>query len=247
MSPLLLSLALLSPADQPPPGLAFLNGNPDLNLSGVIGEKLAAEAQGTQRLARVVSAQDLADLLNVSQTRCLVNADDAECMVQINETLKVRYVLVSDLRQLKDRMVLNLRVLDTETGKAGLRLNREYLTEKVLLDDVPALAKAVVGSLFKEAVPLKDTFAVELRQQRHRRLSLAGGGLLGALGLGFMVSAASAQNEAQQTWDQNPTKDRQSLEALFAAEASNQSRYLTGLGTSIVGLAVGLGGWWLWR
>jgi len=62
-----------------------------------------------------------------------------------------------------------------------------------------------------------------------------------------MLRAAAAQNKAQQTWDQNPNKDRQSLQALFDAEASNQSQYMNGLGTGVIGVAVGLGGWWLWR
>ncbi len=245
---LLLSFNLLAaPAIEPAPGLAFLNGNLDFSLSGIVGEKLAAEAQATKRLARVVSAQDLADLLNVSQTRCLVDADDAECMVQINETLKVRYVLVSDLRALKDRMVLNLRVLDTETGKAGLRLNREYLTEKVLLNDVPKLAQAVVASLFKETVPLEDTFAIEINQRRNRRISYGAGGGLSLIGLGLMVAAAANQNQAQQTWDQNPNKDAAGLQALYDAESKHQSQYLLGLGTSVTGLALALGGWWRWR
>lgn len=249
MNALLLSLSLLA-AESPSvqgPGLAFLNGNPELALSGIVGEKLAASAQNLGRLSRVVSGQDMADLLNVSQTRCLVEAEDSDCMIQLSETLKVRYVLVSDLRRLEDRMVLNLRVLDTQSGKAGLRLNREYLSEAVLLADLPPLAKAAVGSLFGEAAVLTDTFKLELGRRRLRRISMGTGTLLSVAGVAMMVMAAAAQSAAQQNWDQEANKSRSSLQALLDAESANQSQYLMGLGTGTVGIALGIGGWWLWR
>jgi hypothetical protein len=251
MLTLILSLAAtpaaLSPAAEAAPGLALLDGNPDWALCAIVEGKLAAAAQNSKRLSSVVRGQDVRDLLNVSQTRCLLDANNAECLIDLTTTLKVDYVLVTDLRQLEDRILLSLRVLDTSKGKARLRITREYLSEGVLLDDIPALANAVVGSLFGETTVLKDTLTIELGHQRLRRISLGGGALLTVGGLGLMVASAAAQSSAQQTFDQNPNKDSTSLQALFDAESTNQSRYLLGVTSGVVGLGVAIGGWWLWR
>jgi hypothetical protein len=251
MYAVILSLAAIpvavSTGPEAAPSLALLDGNPDWALCAVVGSKLAASAQSSKRLSRVVSGQDLRDLLNVSQTRCLLDTDNADCLVDLTNTLKVRYVLVTNLRQLKDRIILSLRVLDTSDGTARLRINREYLSEAVLLDDVPALAGAVVGSLFGETTVLKDTLAIELRRRRIRRISLGSGTILTVGGLGLMVASAAAQSTAQQTFDQNPNKDSDSLQALFDAESTNQSAYLLGVTSGVIGLSVAVGGWWLWR
>ena len=103
MFALLLSLAAtpaaLAPGPAVAPGLALLDGNPGWALCAIVGDKLAASAQGSKRLSSVVSGQDVRDLLNVSQTRCLLDDDD-DCLVDLKTTLKVRYVLVTNLRQL---------------------------------------------------------------------------------------------------------------------------------------------------
>lgn len=158
MNALLLASLLALAASEPDPArprtrLAVMSvGHGDVaeELAVGITETIATTIHDTE-VFETVSPKQIASLLAYEKRKDVLGAcEDERCFTQVAQIVRAQHVVGGVLSKVGDKLVLNLMLIDAQTGQAEKRVSRESLVPAELLQDAKSAAITLVQPLLAE-------------------------------------------------------------------------------------------------
>ncbi|MBK8012037.1 MAG: hypothetical protein IPK13_11870 [Deltaproteobacteria bacterium] len=161
-------------------------------LVGVLTEVLTAEVQDADVFDEVIAGRDVAALVGFERQRQLVGCSEESCMSEIAGALGVDRILVSQVAKVGSSFVLNLKMLEVRTGRAGKRIYETMKAdEDVLIRTIRASVQKLLLVRLDAEVPsgTSQSWSIDITKDVPPTSGPSGPGTLSLVGFGVGLAA----------------------------------------------------------
>ncbi|MCD6578762.1 hypothetical protein J7L48_04755 [bacterium] len=113
------------------------------NVASIISDYLRTELVNTQKFT-IVTRENMTEVLK-EQNLQLSGCTSQECIIQVGKILGVNKVILGTIGKIGTVLIINIKMIDVETGKIDKAQSRDVVKEEELLRAIRSIAKSFAG------------------------------------------------------------------------------------------------------